>query len=117
LAHLIDKLDKPSGPPSIAQLCVSEIHFTETFCLRHTRPSVNNRAGYHSVTRNHSQTIKPRPMLAHAFKRNRGPYKFAPPMQPAAFAPYNPHRSPTQKPKTRNDDTCEPEQNPAKPKG
>jgi len=29
-------------------------------------------------------------MLVHAFKRNHHPYKFPQPMQPSAFAPYNP---------------------------
>jgi hypothetical protein len=46
-------------------------------------------------------------MLAHAFQRNRCPYKFPQPMQPAAIAPYNPQRSPTQKSKTQTNDTCE----------
>jgi hypothetical protein len=101
LTHLIDKLNKPFRMALVAKLCVTEIHLTETSTFRHTRPSVNNQAGYHSVTRNHSQKIKPQRLLAHEFQRNRGPYKFPQPIQPAAIAPYNPQRSPTQKSKTR----------------
>jgi hypothetical protein len=84
---LVDKLHKPFGSALIAKLRVTEIHFTETFSFRHTRASVNNRAGYHSVTRNHSQKIKLPPLPAHAFQRNCGPYKFPEPIQPATFAP------------------------------
>jgi len=55
-------------------------------------------------------------MLAHAFKRHRCLYKFPQSMQPAAIAPYNPHRLPTQKSKIRINDNCEMEKYPAKPK-
>lgn len=71
--HLIDQTDQPFGSAFVSKLRVSKIHLTKTFCMSHTRPSVNNRAGYQSVTGSHPRTIKFLPIACASTARQNKP--------------------------------------------